>query len=101
MAKERMLDWRVNTGSLFEQITQNPQTEIMTRPLQIMGRILAAVAERASELNDPELHGLMCQLALYAVSDPYDKKAFRPRIADRLIKAGNKAHEVRLKNKLA
>lgn len=91
----RDVEWRVNTAGLFQEILNNNSTSILTKPLQITGHLLALVAHRASELNDPELNGLMCQLALYAVSDPYDKKSYRARVTERTIKAGLTAREKR------
>lgn len=69
--KAKTLDWRVNTPNMFKEILANDQTVIFTRPLQITARLLAEVAKRASELNDPILNGLMCQLTLYDCADPY------------------------------
>lgn len=89
------LHWRVNTAGLFQEIIGNNATAILTRPLQITGHLLAQVANRAAQLNDPELNGLMCQLALYSVSDPNDKKNYRARITDKTIKAGATARERR------
>lgn len=66
--------WRVNTPGLFQEIVSNPNTAIMLRPLQITGHLLALVAKRASELNDPQLNALMCRLALYEVCDPNSKE---------------------------
>lgn len=71
--------WRVNTVSMLrEMVEANPTAHIFKQPVNILGRILAEVAERAIELNDPKLNQLMCRLALYEQSDPYsplyDKK---------------------------
>jgi hypothetical protein len=30
------------------------------------------IAKRASELNDPKMNAIMCQMGLYAISDPDD-----------------------------
>lgn len=63
--------WRVNTtGLLNEILNANPTTYILEKPLNIFGKLLAAVGERAAELNDPKLNALMCRLAIYSVSDP-------------------------------
>jgi hypothetical protein len=97
--RTRTLEWRVNTAGLFEEILCNSQTGILKIPLQITGKLLAAVAERAAELDDPELNGLMCRLALYSVSDPNDRVNYRSRITDRTIKAGERARAQRLKGK--
>ena|ERR1041385_1867178 len=87
MAKAKELVWRVNTPSLLSEIVSNPNCSILLRPLQITGNLLALVAQRAAELNDPILNGLMAQLALYEIADPYSKQ-YEPRITDRLIKRG-------------
>lgn len=70
---QNKLMWRVNTPQLLKEIMQNPGTSILNQPLQIFGRILAEVGDRASELNDPKLNALMCRLAIYEVADPYNK----------------------------
>lgn len=65
--------WRIHTKGLLEEILKNPGTEILNKPLLIFDSLLRSVAERAAELNDDRLNALMCRLALYAISDPYDK----------------------------
>jgi len=77
--KDSSMLWCVNTVSLLREIGENnPTMGIMKQPINIFGRILSEVAERAIELNDPKLNQLMCRLALYEQSDPYspnyDKK---------------------------
>lgn len=70
-------EWKVDTSSLFEQVFHNPGTVILIRPFQIFASLLQQVAQRAIELDDPELHLLMCRLTLYSTADPsspdYDK----------------------------
>lgn len=63
--------WRVNTPQLLREILVNQSTlSILNVPIHIFSKILSKVADRAAELNDPELNKLMCRLALYAESDP-------------------------------
>lgn len=64
------LKWRVNTPGLLNEILLNPATAILAKPLNIFGKLLALVGERAVELNDPVLNGLMCRLAIYSLADP-------------------------------
>lgn len=64
------LGWKVHTPNLLAEILNNEGTGMLVRPLQMFGRLLAMVAERASELNDPEMNKLMCRLTLYSVADP-------------------------------
>jgi hypothetical protein len=66
--------WRVNTPQLLKEILCNNETQPLNKPIAIFGRILAEVAERATELNDDKLNALMCRLAMYEVSDPYSKE---------------------------
>jgi hypothetical protein len=84
--------WRVHTSSLLNQVLDNPGTEILTRPLQIFGRLLAQVADRAAALNDPILNDLMCRLTLYSAADPaspdFNKKL--------LIEVSEKAEQFRV-----
>ncbi len=56
------------------------------RPVQMLGRLLALVANRAIELDDPELNALMCRMALYTIADPesedYDRDAVNEILAN-------------------
>lgn len=69
----KKLSWKVNTPQLLKEIQQNNDTKTLAVPLQIFANILIEVGERASELNDPKLNALMCRLAIYQISDPYNK----------------------------
>lgn len=74
------LGWKVHTTDLFKEISSNikhnPQVRI---PLQILQNLLGQVAQRAIELNDPQLNKLMIRLTLYSIADPnspdYDYEA--------------------------
>ena len=66
-------EWQSHVRGLFDEIRQNPQCAIMDKPLRITYGILQQVAQRALELDDPKLNILMCRLAMYSFSDPYDK----------------------------
>lgn len=77
------LDWKVHTPNLLKEVLANPSTGILSAPLKIFGDILFEVAERASEINDPELNLLMCRLALYEVADP-NSKNYKPEVFDEL-----------------
>jgi hypothetical protein len=76
--------WKVYTPGLVREILSNDGTEILRMPLQIFMGILYKVAERASELNDPELNRLMLRLALYAIADP-KSKSYDPKEVSRLL----------------
>jgi len=66
------LKWKVNTPQLLKEILQNNETRILAVPIQIFSNILHEVGDRAAELNDPKLNALMCRLAIYEISDPYN-----------------------------
>lgn len=92
MSKNFELDaeWKVNTAGLLQEVLANPGTEILTKPLQIFAGILAEVAERAAEVNDPELNHLMCRLAMYEVADPYNEN-FDQKVVDQVKKEAENA----------
>lgn len=82
--------WKVNTPGLLNEILLNPQCGILKIPLSIFKNILAEVAERAIELNDPKLIALMCRLALYEQADPYSKDYAGHDAISEIIKEGYK-----------
>lgn len=65
------MKWKVNTPQLLGEILNNPSTGILEKPLNIFGKILAEVAERVNEIQDPILMELMLRLALFEEGDPY------------------------------
>lgn len=79
--------WKIHTARLLEEVLQNPGTGILTKPLQILGKTLHEVAERASELNDPKLNALMLRLTLYDMADPASKD-YDPALIEKLIQEG-------------
>ena len=66
------LQWKVHTLELFKDILANPQCSMHSIPLNILKNLLAQVAQRATELNDPQLNKLMIRLTLYSIADPTD-----------------------------
>lgn len=87
----KKLEWSVNTAAFLSEIgNHNNQMAIMARPLEIFSAILYEVGERASELNDPILNGLMCRLSIYAVADQYSPD-FNPEIVEKVIDAYHEA----------
>ena len=78
--RTELLDWKCHTPKLFEEVMNNPGAAILAIPLTILLRILGEIAQRAIELDDPQLHLLMLRLTLYSCADPlskdYDPDAF-------------------------
>ena len=62
--------WKVHTANLLTEIVQCSGQPILEKPVNILGKLLAAVGERAAELNDPKLNALMCRLTIYTIADP-------------------------------
>jgi hypothetical protein len=56
---------RVDTPYLIKQVFDNPGTSQLKIPFNTVLKFLAAVAERAIELDDPKLNMLMIKLNLY------------------------------------
>ena len=94
-----LMVWRVHTTNFLNEILEgNPTMWMMVQPINIFQRIIGMVAERASELNDPIMNGLMARLTLYEVTDPsspdYDQE-----ITTRLLIDGVKARKEIIKQK--
>lgn len=73
--------WRVHTPNLLKEICTNPQIGVAVVGVSIFARILYALADRAKELNDPELNSICLRLTLFSQADPeskdYDKRAVK------------------------
>ena len=89
------VQWKCHTPKLLDEVlNRNENMAIFSAPFSIFGKILAEVAERASELNDPQLNDLMCRLTLYEIADPYSSE-YDP---EALKKISEKARQERAKN---
>lgn len=77
--------WKVNTMQFLKEIANNPQCAILSQPINIFGRILYDIAERALELQDKKMIALCCRLSLYEQADPYSKE-FDQKAMDKLMK---------------
>lgn len=62
--------WKVHTANLLSEIANHSGQGILSIPLNVFGRLLFEVGERAAELNDPKLNALMCRLTIYEIADP-------------------------------
>jgi len=69
--QEMPIQWKVHAPNLLKEIGNNsPSNGVLSWPLMILLRLLADIAQRAVELEDPVLDSLMCRLTLYSASDP-------------------------------
>lgn len=84
----KKLDWKVNTPALITELLNHSGSGAVLMPLKIFRGIISEVAIRATELNDPKLNSLMCRLALYSISDPFDKD-FDQELTNKIIEDGN------------
>lgn len=64
------MQWKVHTANLLTEIVNCSRQPILEKPISIFGKLLAAVGQRAAELNDPKLNALMCRLTIYTIADP-------------------------------
>lgn len=63
------LHWRVHVPNLMKEILVNPGTSMLAMPLRLLGANLHELAELAIKIDDPRLHLMMIDLALYEVGD--------------------------------
>lgn len=87
MNNKDILDWRVHTPQLLEEIMNNNETRLMSKPIEIFASLLGKVGEVAAEINDPKLNALMCRLTIYSISDPYSPD-YNKELAEQVIKGG-------------
>lgn len=73
MVNENTVHFKCDTPALLQEImtgvVDNPKSGayILKIPLQILGNYLGQVAQRAAEINDPQLNILMLEMKLYEV----------------------------------
>jgi hypothetical protein len=64
----KSLTWLVDTPRLITELVEgNPSGGILKQPVNIFRGLLISLAQRASEIDDPELNILMLRLNLYDV----------------------------------
>ena len=66
----------MHTPNLLNEIADHALTSnsgVLKVPLNQFRLLLVQVANRASQLNDPVLNQLMCELTLYEEADPQSK----------------------------
>ena len=81
----KTLQWKVSVVELFNEILANAKYDSQIRiPLNIIINYLAQIAQRATELNDPQLNKLMIRLSLYSISDPNDPE-FNPELVRKIL----------------
>jgi hypothetical protein len=75
--RTKKLHFRVHTPNLLHEVVDNglrPGMGVLRIPLDTLRRLLAQVAQRCTEINDPVLNRLMFDLTLYELPSPSSKK---------------------------
>ncbi|MFV0311488.1 MAG: hypothetical protein ACK5KN_07555 [Dysgonomonas sp.] len=75
--QKREMVWTCHTPRLIEEIVNCAiprNMGILFQPLNIFKNYLAAIADRAAQINDPILNDIMCKMVLYEEADPYSKE---------------------------
>jgi hypothetical protein len=69
-------EFRIHTPAFLSEVfDNNPRLGATLRiPANTLRLYLIQIATRASELNDPKLNAIMCQMALYEIADPYSNE---------------------------
>lgn len=82
----RDMTWKVDTPALLSEVANCSGQGIYSPVMAIFGRVLACVADRAAQLNDPILNIAMLKLNLYEV--PHNELLTRIREQQKLIEDG-------------
>lgn len=83
-----LADWKVHTYRLLSEIANCSGNAIYKIPLNIFGKLLAKVGERAIELDDPQLNALMCRLTIYTAADP-ESPDYDPELVSQTLESAN------------
>jgi hypothetical protein len=91
MAKKKFqkpeLEFKIHAPQfLTELFNNNPLGGVFYVPCNTLRMYLTQIATRASELNDPKLNAIMCQMALYEIADPHSTEYDGDRVM-KIIKA--------------
>ena len=78
-------EWKVHTPNLLQEMAECSTQPILVRPIDIFGKLLALVGQRAAELNDPKLNALMCRLTIYSIADP-ESSDYDPQAVKKIVK---------------
>jgi hypothetical protein len=76
MAKTKKVYFKIHVPQFLKEVSNcaiSDKSGVLFIPLNIFRTYLGLVAQRCSEINDPVLNKLMCEMALYEISDPESK----------------------------
>ncbi len=80
--------FKVHVPQLLTEIADSALAQnsgVLKIPLNVLRKYLLSVAERCSELNDPILNRLMCEMALYDEADPQSEH-YNPEMIEQVYK---------------
>ncbi len=70
------LEFKIHAPNFLKEVFDlNPKLGgVLFVPANTLRTYLLQIAQRASELNDPKLNAIMCQMSLYEIADPESKE---------------------------
>ncbi len=87
--------FKIDTVGLLTEIADSGLAKnmgILKIPLNTLMRYLRSVATRASQLNDPILNKIMCDMALYEIASP-SSKDYDPKIIAQVYELAKEQRE--------
>lgn len=81
--------FKVHVPQLLTEVADSGLAQnmgVLKIPLNMLRKYLLSVTERASQLNDPILNKLMCEMALYDEADPQSEH-YNPKLVEQVYKA--------------
>lgn len=89
MATKENLSFKIHTPNFLKEITDNAigangKMGVLFVPMNTFRSYLLKIAKRASQLNDPKLNDIMCDMVLYEIADP-ESSEYNPELVS-LIK---------------
>ena len=86
MTKQKQLpEFKIHAPNFLKEVFNNNRLGgVLKFPANILRTYLIQIAQRASELNDPKLNAIMCQMALYEIADP-ESKEYNPKLVKKII----------------
>lgn len=87
------LEFKIHVPGFLKEVADNYPVNggVLFIPFNVLRTYMQKIATRASQLNDPILNDIMCQGALYAISDPYDKENYNPELVREIKRKAEKA----------
>lgn len=98
--KDTQLAFKVHLPNLLHEVVNCAMPKsmgILKIPLNVTRLLLIELTQRASELNDPELNAIMCNLTLYEEANP-ESQDYNPKMVETVMKQAKASKLKRSKN---